>query len=111
MSAVLKFARTPMKDSDLMTANFQKNAAKPVRIAQLDRKSTAQECVRDFFKSCVQIQRNNDDNYHAVMTMGVGLKIENKNSLFDLVHFIHKPNVFYAIDQADRQVYETKISK
>lgn len=75
-----------------------------LKVADLDPKDTAVGSFLDFFKFCDHLKKNNPDRFTMVMSNGLIMKLANRTTLWSLMHFVHKPTEFYAIDNAINEV-------
>lgn len=102
-----KFVKTDKNKDQLM--KYIKDSHTDVdalRVALVDRRSSAKESVSAFFRSCELVSTNNIQNFNVVQMNSVGLVISGKSSLFTLMYFIKRKDKFYAIDENDDSVCE-----
>lgn len=101
------FQRVPMDRKQLfglMNALSTKETTEtqePIRMGRLERKSTANECFTDFVRGCLKVHQNNDQNIDGLLSVGVGLRPENRPGVFDLYWFVKQPRFCYCSDVKD----------
>ena len=97
-----RFQRIPMNRTQLLRLlETTSVTSEPRRVCRLDRKSTAQECFTDFLQACQQVFHDNNQNMEVMLSMGVGLKPENRSSVYDLIWYPKQPRYCYCADIKD----------
>jgi hypothetical protein len=71
------------------------------RVALLDRASSPQKCLENFFKSISSLAVGQGLTFHATEMPGVGLRIDGRASCFDLWWLRREPHIIYAVDVRD----------